>query len=382
MAEKFQQLHFGDLSLGNEENDEKEFEKNIYQEIVKYLTTPSQPSAYELLKHLEKTFNWRVRHFISPVVQRMREDKSLQREIREYLKITLSNEELTEALRGDIKPQKEYKNIFEELMKQSMKFRQSSTFREMIEFVAKFREYSPYNNMLVRVQNPSCSFFATAKDWKRNFDRTIKEDSRPMIILAPMSPVMLVYDLDSTEGTSLPENLEHFAETEGEFNQKMLERTLENAERDRIIVQFKNLSLTNAGFATTRMQDWKYKMRIVVHENYDDKSRYSILCHELAHIYLGHLGSDKDNWWPYRINLHHRTVEIEAEAVSYIVGIRAGLLPSSAGYLSSYLTNDKVPESVSIDLICKVTSRLENMGTAIMPARKTAVERAKKKHEK
>jgi hypothetical protein len=28
---------------------------------------------------------------------------------------------------------------------------------------------------------------------------------------------------------------------------------------------------------------------------------YGTLCHELAHIYLGHSGTDRDHWWPSRI---------------------------------------------------------------------------------
>jgi len=113
-------------------------------------------------------------------------------------------------------------------------------------------------------------------------------------------------------------------------------------------------------------------MRIVVDDQKDNPSRYSILCHELAHIYLGHLGSDKDRWWPCRINLSHATVEIEAEAVSYIVSIRAGLRPSSASYLCSYLQGDRVPDTVSIELIAKVASRIEEMGKRNLPPRKGA----------
>ena len=50
-----------------------------------------------------------------------------------------------------------------------------------------------------------------------------------------------------------------------------------------------------------------------------------MLCHELGHIYLGHLGADKDGWWPYRVNLPQAVTEMEAEAVAYIVCRRAGL---------------------------------------------------------
>jgi hypothetical protein len=30
-----------------------------------------------------------------------------------------------------------------------------------------------------------------------------------------------------------------------------------------------------------------------------EPSKYGTLCHELAHIYLGHLGADRDHWWTF-----------------------------------------------------------------------------------
>ena len=61
----------------------------------------------------------------------------------------------------------------------------------MVSFMARFRDYAPYNNMLVRMQNSTCSFYATERDWCDRFGRKLKEDARPMLILAPMHPVML-----------------------------------------------------------------------------------------------------------------------------------------------------------------------------------------------
>jgi hypothetical protein len=378
MSQPIQPSLFEDPPLWNKQ-DVKKFEHNIYDEILKHLTSHHQPSAVELLEYLEECFGWKIRHFISPIIRQMRDDQDLQRYLRDYLKTTLSDEELEEALLGKAKPKQEYRGIFEELMQQSCQYRKSSTFQEMIEFMAKFRDYAPYNNMLVKVQNPTCSFYATAADWRNRFNRTIKEDARPMLILAPMSPVMLVYDLDSTEGTPLPAEIDLFARTVGDLDYQILTYTLENAKRDEILVQFKNLSSTNAGYATTRLQDKEYKIRTVIHELLDERSRYTVICHELAHIYLGHLGADIDNWWPCRLNLTGRTVEIEAEAVAYIVARRAGLLPSSACYLSRYLTDERIPESVSFDLIGKVAGRIENMGRMMMPIRKKAKERTAKK---
>jgi len=58
------------------------------------------------------------------------------------------------------------------------------------------------------------------------FGRALKEDARPMLILAPMHPVMLVYDLDQTEGEPLPKELKNFARFEGEWDPTRLRRTV------------------------------------------------------------------------------------------------------------------------------------------------------------
>jgi len=342
----------------------------VEKEILHVLDSNQQPTASELLQSLVKKYQWPVRQVFHPVVRKISTFRYLKRYDREYFQTILSEEEIDDALRGDTKPAQEHKSTLDDLARKSIAYRNSTAFREMIEFVAKFREYAPYNNMLVKVQNPSCGFYATEKDWIRRFDRRVVDDAKPMLILAPMHPVMLVYDLDSTEGSPLPKKLKTFAQTEGDCDPKIFKRTMENVERDKILVQFKTLSSTNAGVATTRLSDSNYKMRIVIHDKLDDRSRYSVLCHELAHIYLGHLGTDKDNWWPCRINLTHSTVEIEAEAVSYIVTLRVGLKSQSDSYLSSHLRADGVPESVSLELISKVAGKLEEMGKRALPVRK------------
>jgi hypothetical protein len=250
------------------------------------------------------------------------------------------------------------------LLRQSAAYRGSKEFQDMVGFMGSFRDYAPFNNMLVRIQNPSCGFYATETDWARRFERRIKEDARPMLILAPMHPVMLVYDLDQTEGKEPPAELSRFARFEGEsWNSDWLHRTVENAKaRDRIRIDFKTLSSTSAGFATIARGDASSKMRIAIHEELDGRSRYGVVCHELAHIYLGHLGSDRDYWWPSRTGLSTKTVEIEAEAVAFIVTMRAGLTGSSAAYVSRYLQEGRIPTSASLDLIAKVAHRIEEMG--------------------
>ena len=53
--------------------------------------------------------------------------------------------------------------------------------------------------MLVYIQNDAVTFFGGISFWKKHFNRTIKRDAKPYIILAPNGPVMLVYDVMETE---------------------------------------------------------------------------------------------------------------------------------------------------------------------------------------
>jgi hypothetical protein len=239
-----------------------------------------------------------------------------------------------------------------------------------VQFAARFREYKPFNNMLVKLQNPSCSFYATEKHWRTEFGCELKEDARPMLILAPKHPILLVYDLDSMENPPLPEKLEEFAKVEGEWDSSRLKYLLENAERWEFRTQFLPLSSTHGGFVTHHRGQGNYKMRIAIHDGLDEPSRYGVLCHEIAHVLLGHLGADRDLWWPSRMDLTHATLEIEAEATAYIVMDRAGLHSTSDAYVAGHLNGGAVPASVSLELIMKVAGKIEEMSTHSLPAPK------------
>ena len=228
-------------------------------------------------------------------------------------------------------------------------------------------------------RSAAADLYATQKDWKKRFDRLLNRDARPMVILAPMHPVMLVYELDSTWGPPLPQTLQEFSRFEGKWDPKRLQRTTENAStHDLIQIEPVTLSSTNSGFATISGARRGMKMRIAIHDKLDEPSRYGVLLHELAHIYLGHLRSDTDGWWPRRGDLDRDAMEVEAEAVAYIVSQRAGLQGSSSRYVSQYITDDFVLRAISLDMIAKVSGRLDEMGTHVLPKRKLKV-RARKR---
>ena len=63
----------------------------------------------------------------------------------------------------------------------------------------------------------------------------------------------------------------------------------------------------------------------MLNSRHSPESRYATLVHELAHLYLGHLGTPSHHWWPDRARLVPEVKEFEAESVSYLVCGRAGI---------------------------------------------------------
>src|SRR5208282_4339402 len=96
------------------------------------------------------------------------------------------------------------------------------------------------------------TYFATASHWRKAFGRSIKAEARGMLILAPRTPVLIVYDIADTEGPPLPEKLRAFGQTAGVFNPALLERTVKNCERDRVQVVRREMGPLRGGFATVR----------------------------------------------------------------------------------------------------------------------------------
>jgi hypothetical protein len=333
-----------------------------------------QGSAGELIQALEEEAGWPARHMVVEILDELRDNKKLNPDTRKYLAHTLNAATVREALAGGMNPNLEHQSSLDELFVRSRRFRQSSKFAEAVEFVGKFHDYSPFNNMLVYLQNPMATYFATARHWHKAFGRSVKDEARGMIILAPRTPALLVYDVADTEGPPLPAKLEVFAQTAGRFDPAVLERTLKNCEREKICVERKPMGQLRGGFATTRVNHADWKMRIGLRDQLEAPAAYAALCHELAHIFLGHVGADKDGWWPYRMNLSHPATEIEAEAVAHIVCQRAGLRIHSAEYLSSFVDDDDHVDAISLDLVSRVAGRIEEMGRRLLPPRERHVE--------
>ena len=95
-------------------------------------------------------------------------------------------------------------NALDELFRLSRRWGRNCDYLDLLEFIARFPAYSPLNCFLIHLQDPAATQVATARVWLRKCRRRIKAGARPIVILAPMSPVLFVFDVRDTEGPALP----------------------------------------------------------------------------------------------------------------------------------------------------------------------------------
>jgi len=271
------------------------------------------------------------------------------------------------------------KKSLDELFSLTSLYRKESSFVELINFVSKFRSYSPFNAMLIHVQKPGAHFVAPAHRWLRDYGRTIKEGTRPLVILQPMGPVMFVFDSADTEGNPLPDDVINPFAVGGEKIGIKYGKTLENAIRDGIETHYASMGSQRAGsigiYKTYKSQLFRnesvpVRYCLELKQEASNEENYATLAHELGHLYCGHLGTPYSKWWPDRTETTHQIREIEAESAAHLVCSRFGLQNPSEKYLAGYVDPDADMPPISLECIMKAAGLIERMAKLSLPLRK------------
>jgi len=254
------------------------------------------------------------------------------------------------------------RTLLDHLIHESRLYHSGTKFRELLDFVVELRNFAPFNAMLLQIQKPGLRFAASAQDWRERFEREPKIGARPLLILWPFGPVAFVYDVMDTEGESLPEAVQTFRAS-GDISEEDISDFLRETKRDGIDYVFVDEGDLRAGSITH--VEWpteksKGRYRISVNKNHPPSVQFSTLTHELAHLFLGHLGEDRPRRVTGRPRLGHDMRELEAESVAYLVCNRRGVTPNSEEYLSNFVDG---PEAVAVDVyeVMKAAGRIESL---------------------
>ena len=95
--------------------------------------------------------------------------------------------------------------------------------------------------------------------------------------------------------------------------------------------------------------------------NHNAAMKFVTFVHELAHLFLGHLGKDTKLGIPDRRGLEHRMEEIEAESVAYLVAKRNQVEPRSQKYLHHFVQSDESTKNLDLYSIARATGRIERL---------------------
>lgn len=262
--------------------------------------------------------------------------------------------------------------LVSKLLHESKLYRTGEDFKNLLDFINRLPNLAPFNAFLLQLQKPGLRFAASGADWQIKFNRTIKEGARPLIILWPFSPIALVYDKDDTEGDALPDSVAHAFKATGDITLTMLAQYFELAKKQGINVKQIEYGEAHAGHikrpdhdiaVTAQSKDAKQKpdYQIRLNKTHDANVQFATLAHELAHLYLGHLGEDKFLKIPNRIKLSHKNRELEAESVCYIVCHRNGVKPNSEAYLSGFVTGNEDMEAMDLYALLKAAGQIETL---------------------
>ena len=291
------------------------------------------------------------------------------------------------------------RRALDDLFSLAKKYRASKDYLDLLKFIAEFRFYSPFNAMLIHVQMPGARFVAPPHRWLR-WGRRIKANARPLVILQPMGPVMFVFDVSDTEpekgAPPLPREVERpFEVLRGEVG-SVLERTIENAKRDGVLVADREAGSQYAGEirATTKRefltvltrerpspvyQQIPVRYELLLNSRLSREAKYATLVHELAHLYCGHLGTPNPKWWPDRRRIPADVREFEAESVCYLVCSRLGIDNPSDAYLAGYVESNEETPPISLERVMAAAGLIEEMGRRRLKPRAEGGEGEKRK---
>ena len=264
-------------------------------------------------------------------------------------------------------------NAVDELCRASKRYRHSQAYMELLQFVSRFPNYSPFNCFLLHTQNPSISYVATAKTWLRKFKRQPMFDAHPLVILAPMGPIRFVFDINETEGYPVPASLLQTAKPKSAHLTKMLENVVFNCTIQGIRVAETPLDHAGADTATriTPAIRKKYKnlnlkkdahYLILLDELGALEEKYASLVYELGHILCGHLGIDSNAWWSERRGLNISGEGLEAESVAFLCCQRMGLEHHAKNFLLDYTSKAQQLPTFSLNAVLQAVNYIEDMG--------------------
>lgn len=291
------------------------------------------------------------------------------------------------------------KASIDDLVRGAQRYRSSSDYLQMLEFVGRFKRYAPFNAMVVHIQKPGARYVLSSSEWMSKYRRVLKPGAQPLLIFQPRGPYMLVYDVGDTEALPgalpLPRGITAPASVSSQVGEKEVAKVWHHTEMNLAPLGIR-LTLVDHGASSygraypsksggsverpgsrpgDRPETYPTLFEVEVNRNLPLLDRYATLAHELGHLFCGHLGAGPGETWPDRFlpktaKVHARN-EVEAESIAYMVLKRLDPDVQMGDYITGHLgTDQQVPETVALNLTFKAAGLIIEMGKKRIPATK------------
>ena len=267
-----------------------------------------------------------------------------------------------EAEQLDLFEEEAARSLLDQLLDDSKLYKTSKDYMELLDFIKRMRNFAPFNAMLLQVQKPGIRFAASSYDWEKRFGRHPKDKARPLLILWPFGPVALVYDVQDTEGKELPQDVDAFFAS-GAITEAQMPGFISKMERKRIACAFFDGGDNSAGsirlLGRGPKPEYAGAYQMQVNRNHPLAVQFSTIAHELAHLFLGHLGPDRALNVPDRPRPNHAQEELEAESVAYLVCARNGVSSKSQTYLTNFVEKNTSIEHLDLYQVMRAAGQIE-----------------------
>ena len=254
--------------------------------------------------------------------------------------------------------------LLDQLFIDSRLYTQSQDYKDLLDFVVRLPNFAPFNAMLLQVQKPGLHFAASAHDWRVLFGRKPKPKARPLLILWPFGPVALVYDELDTDGRELPRDVRSFY-AEGPIGSERIETFCSLMAGKRIYPDMVDDGDLRAGSIRLISRAVKPKdhstYEMFINNNHKPPVQFVTIAHELAHLFLGHLGQDDQLHVPDRKGMTHTQNELEAESVAYLVCARNGVKSASETYLTNFVRENTSISDLDVYQVMRAAGQIETI---------------------
>ena len=323
--------------------------------------------------------------------------------------------EVTQQDLYDAEEREKELSTIDQLFKDVKRYRKCSEFQKRLEFYSNFPYLGVYNAELVAQQRPGARFVLTAKKWAdKKFQRKIKNNARPLIILVPFHPVDFLFDITDTKPINSSKNvddnvvidriIERFMSDFKRGTGYYMDNLWTNMEKQGIYYQE---SIAGSEFHAEIKTDQSERLFVQIYKdvelpyhNYFNicvnsglslSEKMSRIFHELAHLFCHHFTC---LWWEGR-PCSKIEKEFEAEIVSYLVCQRLGIQSHAVEYLADYFAENNLIPEISAELVFQAVDIIQDMASGYMNVidcllykkdkefkAKVDIEREKKKKER